>query len=71
MTTVTVTTHYVNDSATVEWLRECANMRHDDPFAEPAPKGQPPYWLRPRDESAEAKHMRLIKQRELAHAARD
>lgn len=66
-----MTTHYVNGSATAEWLAQYDAMAGDDPFVAPAPKGQPPYWLRERDESAEAKHMRLIKQRELAHAARD
>lgn len=66
-----MTQHYVNGSASAEWLREYDAMAGDDPFIAPAPKGQPPYWIRPRDESAEAKHLRLLRYMEIAHAARD
>jgi len=66
-----MTQHYVNGSASAEWLREYDAMREDDPFVSPAPKGKPPYWIRPRDESAEAKHRRLLQYMERAHASRD
>ena len=34
------------------------------PFNSPPPKGEPPYWLRARDESMEALHLRLIREME-------
>lgn len=38
-----------------------------NPFADPVPKGQPPYWLRDDDDSAE--HMARLKAREALQAA--
>lgn len=31
------------------------------PFTQPAPKGQSPYWLRPRDPLHERQHRALLK----------
>lgn len=31
-----------------------------DPFTNPAPRGLPPYWLRPRDLQLERQHRRLM-----------
>jgi len=35
------------------------------PFTDPTPKGQPPYWMRPRDLQIEREHMALIRSMEM------
>lgn len=64
--------HYLlSGSANPDWLAAYDAMAADDPFTLPAPKGQPPYWLREPADSTMEKHRRMLAAREIAHASRD
>lgn len=39
-----------------------------NPFTDPAPKGQPPYWLRGSDDLAAARHLKLLTKLAAIHA---